>query len=436
MLKLSFFKIFLVVLLTITSILSAPTAVHSAPTSVHSAPALFHSTPASVLAAPTSVSPSTVIGITYTSPLNSPPSSAIEGGSVLLPPPSSSSSIALPPALYPEAVASTVSRLRFGAVRLVNPHPNLIRAFSFTNASLFLSIPNGLLPPLASNRSLAIHWIRTHVLAFYPRSKIAVISVGDDVSRLDSELLMTALRKVYSALQEVGITRISVTCTFSFLDVVTTAIPPSAAAFKEPIGEALILPLLRFLESTNSSFSVSVQPYHMYRVHTQIPLGLALFQGGEHDFYDDFQTGLRYGNLFDMMADAVFTALAVAGHAKLPLIVAESGWPASGADSDANLAYAAAYVRSLVAHLSSGGATPMGKLATQAYLFELTDGTEGENLWGLLFTNLSRKYAFHVPEPISGSGSGRQSVSIQVLPAPADSIPVVRMIAVTILVGF
>ncbi|CAL1408431.1 unnamed protein product [Linum trigynum] len=80
---------------------------------------------------------------------------------------------------------------------------------------------------------------------FYQRSKIATISVGEDVVAASKlPFMLPAIRNVHLALRDIGIKSISVSTTFSFINIVTTAFPPSAATFKEPIGKAVIRPLL------------------------------------------------------------------------------------------------------------------------------------------------------------------------------------------------
>ncbi|CAK7325802.1 unnamed protein product [Dovyalis caffra] len=321
----------------------------------------------------------TTFGVTYTAP--SPPS------------PSSTPS---PPA---DGILSALSSLNIRSLRLPNPDPSLIRSFAFTNTSLFLSIPNSLLPPLAANRSIAARWLYGHVLPFYPRSKISLISVGDDAVSQFSPFLLPAIRNVHLALRDLGIKKISVSTTFSFVNVITTPFPPSSGTFQEPLGELLIKPLLQFLEDTNSSFLVNLYPYNLYRINSEIPLGFALFQEHPFNFRDDLITGVRYWNLFDMMVDAVVSALAVAGHENLPVIVAETGWPSTGGDPtevDAKLEYAEMYIKGLVSHLRSGVGTPLRKEGvSQAYIFELVDKDnvkQGTRNWGILYANMTKKY--------------------------------------------
>ncbi|CAI0443476.1 unnamed protein product [Linum tenue] len=338
----------------------------------------------------TATTSATILGVTYTSPLT-PPSSSAAGNTSVLPPP--------PQLSHPEAIAYAVSTLGFRALRLSHPDPGIIRALAFTNVSLLISIENELLIPLASSRSVADDWLRVHVLPFYPRSTIAVISVGDGtVPILQSELLLPAIRNVDLALQDFGIKDISVTATLSFLDVVTGIIPPSLATFREPMGEQVIRPLLQFLEDHSSVLLVDLSPYKVSRMYSQIPLGFSLFQGGEQSFYRDFSTGLTYHNMFDLMVDAVANSLEIFGYEDMPLVVAAAGWPSSAvgedgsADPDATRANAEAYLSSLVAHLK---VTPeRNQVMKQVYLEHLIDAEteQGTQIWGILDRNLSNKY--------------------------------------------
>lgn len=156
-------------------------------------------------------------------------------------------------------------------------------------------------------------------------------------------------------------------------------------------------PLLQFLEDTNSSFLVNVYPYNMYRLNCEIPLGFALFENYPFNFRDDLTTGVRYTNLFDVMVDAVISAMAVAGHENIPVIVAETGWPSSGADAsevDATPALAEMYLKGLVAHLKSGMGSPLRREGVaEAYVYELVDiEVKGERSWGILHQNFTQKY--------------------------------------------
>lgn len=337
-----------------------------------------------------SATPTTAIGFTYT------------------PSPS------LPP---PEEVANYLTSLDVAAVRLVDPTPAAVRAFSYTNISLLLSVPNYLVSSFARNRSSAALWLYDHVLPYHPRSRITLISVGVDVvSSASSDVsdpstsLIPAMRNLHHALHNLGIHSVTVSTTFSFINVVTQTFPPSAGEFQEPLSSIIMRPLLQFLEDTNSSFLVNLYPYNVYKLHAEITVGFALFREGAFNFRDDVITGVRYHNLFDMMVDAVIAAMTVSGHEDIPIIVTETGWPSSdagssnqqaGATPDASLLYAEMYLKGLVSHLKSGLGTPLRKEgAAQTYIYQLFDemNEKGKGIsdrgqhWGVMYPNMTLKY--------------------------------------------
>ncbi|KAI3748798.1 hypothetical protein L6452_12143 [Arctium lappa] len=318
------------------------------------------------------------------------------------------SSPTLPP---PEKVVAVLQSLKITSVRLPVADPNIIRAFSYTNISLFLVIPNSLIPSISGNRSAASHWIYSHVVPFYPRAHITAISVGNNVLAqgdvTSADLLVLAIRNVRRSLVDIGILKITVSTTFSFVNIMTTSFPPSSAEFQEPAGNFVIKPLLQLLTETNSSFFVSLYPYSVYKLRPEIPIGFALFQELPYNFREDTVTGVRYRNLFDLMVDAVIAAMAVAGHENIPVVVAETGWPCFDPSSEAEARgiYAEMYLQGLINHLRSGKGTPLRKEGVaEAYIYELFDANEtatrnqglrsggtGQN-WGFLFPNMSMKF--------------------------------------------
>ncbi|KAB2596222.1 glucan endo-1,3-beta-glucosidase 3-like [Pyrus ussuriensis x Pyrus communis] len=313
-----------------------------------------------------------------------------------------------PPA--PDRVARAVSSLGLSALRLDASDPAMIRAFLYSNTSLLLTIPNQLVPPLAANRSNALRWLYIHVIPFYPRTNIGTISVGNDLLESSPDFftfLLPAIRNLRLSLQDLSIHRISVSTTFSFINVITTAFPPSNARFQEPAVDTVIRPLLRFLRDTNSSFLINLYPYNLYKMRSEIPIGFPLFQEHPFGFRDDLTTGVRYQNLFDMMVDAVISAMAVAGYENIPVIVTETGWPSYSTDPaeiDANPVYAEMYIKGLLFHLRSGKGTPLRREGVaETYIYELLDKQvrQGRN-WGILYPNLTSKY-----KEIQYSGSDR-----------------------------
>ncbi|PIA54455.1 hypothetical protein AQUCO_00900773v1 [Aquilegia coerulea] len=311
-------------------------------------------------------------------------------------------------------IVSLLQSLKINSIRLPDSDPEIIRSFSYSGISLLLSIPNSLITQIASNQSEALHWLNHHVTPFYPRVHISTISVGNNV--LDekekeeeeeatsdsnhSDFLLSAMENVRQALDELGIDKIKVSTTFSFINVITTAFPPSSAEFQQPLAESLMKPLLGFLSETNSSFLINLYPYNLYRNNPEITIGYAIFQEHPFVFRDDLLTGVRYRNLFDMMVDSVLTAMALQGHENIPLIVTETGWPSSdeSKDMDANHVYAELYIKGLVRHLKSGFGTPLRRDGVaETYVFELVDDETKDNAqtrrhWGILYPNMTKKY--------------------------------------------
>ncbi|ESQ31296.1 hypothetical protein EUTSA_v10005331mg, partial [Eutrema salsugineum] len=323
------------------------------------------------IAVPTSIS-ATKIGITISSP-------ASISGSV---------------PISPERIVAKVVSMKIKAVRLLEPNPAMMRAFANTNVSLFLSIPNPLVPLLASDRSFALRWVYREVLPFHPRTKISVISVGNDVISSYSPdarpplFLLPAMQNVQRSLAHLRMDKISVSTTFSFTNTIPMAFPPSSARFQQPNGELIIKPILKFLERTNSSFIINLHPYQIYRSSFLIPLGFALFGNSPLYFRDDLKSGVRYDNLFDMMVDAVISSMAAMGHKNLPLIVAATGWPSSGINAsevDATLLYSEMFLEALITRLRYGRGRRLRKEGvSEVYIFELVDTKQGVLNWGLV----------------------------------------------------
>ncbi|KAD5962075.1 hypothetical protein R6Q59_014406 [Mikania micrantha] len=334
----------------------------------------------------------------------------------------------LPP---PEQVIATFLSLKIAAVRLPVPDPNIIRTFSYTNISLFLTIPNSLIPAISGNRSAASLWLYEHVIPFYPRAHITAISVGThvlaqgDVTAAD--LLVPAIRNVRRCLLDIGIQQITVSTTFSFVNIMSTPFPPSSAEFQQPANDFVIKPLLDVLTETNSSFFVSLYPYSVYKLKPEIPIGFALFQQHAYNFREDTITGVRYRNLFDSMFDAVVAAMAVAGHENIPVIVAETGWPCfdSSNEVEARDVYSKMYLQGLINHVRLGKGTPLRKEgASEIYIYEVFDtndtaGTKGLNgdgswqNWGFCYPNMSMKF----PIDFSSGGSAVTEAEVMLVTA-------------------
>ncbi|OMO80546.1 Glycoside hydrolase, family 17 [Corchorus capsularis] len=277
----------------------------------------------------------------------------------------------------PVKIPSTFFGRKVTHVRLADSHPSLIKYFASTNTSLFLSIPNTFLPAMAADYPVALLWVYTHV-ASHPESKIKLISVGElSGEKDDYTSVIPAIWNVHRALQTLGLNTTKVSTTLSFSSTITTANPPSSAQFIEPATEPMIKPLLHFLNQTKSPFLINIHPYQLFQEVEILPVAFALFKKYPLNFLEDPLTRLKYFNLFDMMVDAVISALAGAGYKDVAIVVLETGWPVTGGagEFEANRKFYNMYVEGLIGHLKSGVGTPLKKQAiSEVYVLIDTAG--------------------------------------------------------------
>jgi hypothetical protein len=177
--------------------------------------------------------------------------------------------------------------------------------------------------------------------------------------------------------------------------------PPSAGVFRPDIADAVMRPLLSFLERTDSYLFFDAYTYFTWSAnHSVVPLPYALLEPSPGFAYHDPGTGLSYANLLDQMLDAVVAAACRIGHCGVRLALAETGWPTAG-DLDqfgANVRNAATYNRNLARHLASGAGTPRRPgMRMPAMVFALFNenlkwGPGTERHWGLFYPNGTAVY--------------------------------------------
>lgn len=107
----------------------------------------------------------------------------------------------LPP---PEATAKLLQSTSIEKVRLYGADPAIIKALANTGIGIVIGAANGDIPALASDPNFAGNWVNSNVLAYYPASKIIVVSVGNEVvTSTDQNLvsqLLPAMQNVQNAL--------------------------------------------------------------------------------------------------------------------------------------------------------------------------------------------------------------------------------------------
>ncbi|XP_021895864.1 glucan endo-1,3-beta-glucosidase-like [Carica papaya] len=273
--------------------------------------------------------------------------------------------------------------------RIFNADGPTLQSFSGTGISLMIGVPNEILPSLASGTALfSLQWLETNILSHLPSFQVRYIAVGNEVFSIDpfySPYVVPAMINLYHALQVLNLTDSIKLSSPQAASVLSISYPPSAGTFN-PYLQSVMVPLLRFLDSTKSPFMINVYPYISYlNSFESVTLDYALFRSGDNEIQDG---GLTYGNLFDASVDAVVYAMEREGFAGIPLVVTETGWPTSGglaASKENALAYNGNVVRRV---LSDVGTPKIPGRGVEVYLFDLFDengkgGEEYEKHFGI-----------------------------------------------------
>ncbi|XP_010917973.1 glucan endo-1,3-beta-glucosidase 11 [Elaeis guineensis] len=321
----------------------------------------------------------------------------------------------------PEMVPRLVSSIGIGRVRLYDADPASIRAFANTGIELVIGLPDRYLPKVATDAGEALAWVRSNVQAYLPSTKIAFLTVANEVltsnnTALRPGLLLPAMENLHSALASLGLDRqIAVTTTHS-LAILADSYPPSAGAFRRDLLP-FISPILAFHARTGSPFFVNAYPYFAYKNDPSgVALDYALLQPGAIAVADQ-GSGLRYCNLLHAQVDAVYHAIAAGGTTKgVEVTVSETGWPSAG-DADeagATTENAAKYNGNLMKLVAEGKGTPlMPKVPLRVYVFALFNenlkpGPTSERNYGLFQADGTPAYQldFTLDNSTIGGGGG------------------------------
>ncbi|KAG6663107.1 glucan endo-1,3-beta-glucosidase 1-like [Carya illinoinensis] len=147
-------------------------------------------------------------------------------------------------------------------LNLYNTIPDVFQASSHSALPIAVSVGDESLYEVSSSVLMAETWLRVNVLARYPATKITTIVVGDTVlcnrgkeHKLD--LVLPSLKNLYQSLTRWGLEKeIKVSAAFSS----NCLLHPYSASYRDDLTEKVIKPLLEFLQSTNSTYSVNPYP--------------------------------------------------------------------------------------------------------------------------------------------------------------------------------
>ncbi|KAL0430399.1 UNVERIFIED_CONTAM: Glucan endo-1,3-beta-glucosidase 2 [Sesamum radiatum] len=215
------------------------------------------------------------------------------------------------------------------------------------------------------------------------------------------------LKYIHSALVASNLDRQIKVSTPLASSIILDSFPPSQAFFNRSWNPVLV-PMLKFLQSTDSYFMLNIYPYFDYmQSNGVIPLDYALFKPlAPNKEAVDANTLLHYSNVFDAMVDAAYFAMADLNITNIPVLVTESGWPSKGDSNepDATLDNANTYNSNLIRHVLSKTGTPKHPgISVSTYIYELYNedtklGPLSEKNWGLFDANGVPVYILHLTE--------------------------------------
>ncbi|XP_059653175.1 glucan endo-1,3-beta-glucosidase-like isoform X2 [Cornus florida] len=282
-------------------------------------------------------------------------------------------------------------------MRIYNPDQATLQALRGSNIELILGVPNSDLQPLASDASAATQWVQKNVIAYSPDVKLRYISVGNKVDPNNPtspfvQFVLPAMRNIHNAIVAAGLQDQIKISTATHVHLLGNWYRPSQSVFAER-AQSFMEPIIGFLINNSAPLLTSIYPYYIYVSDTQnFQLPYALFTESGVIVRDG---SLGYTNLFDVLLDAMYSAVEKVGGRSLKIVVSESGWPSAGGTA-ATVENANTYYRNLMNHVKGGTPKRPGK-AIETYLFAMFDenqskGEEIQAHFGLFDPNRQPKY--------------------------------------------
>ncbi|TVU19611.1 hypothetical protein EJB05_35770 [Eragrostis curvula] len=255
---------------------------------------------------------------------------------------------------HPTQVSGLLQSLNVNRVKLYDADPAVLTAFAGTGVEFIVG--NEDLHNLSDARS-ARAWVAQHVQPFLPSTRITCVTVGNEVlSGTDAsakQALLPAMQAVHQALVDLG------------LDA-----------------------------QVGSPFLLNAYPFFAYKASpATVSLPYVLFEPN-HGVRDP-GNNLTYDNMLYAQIDAVYAAMAAAGHADIPVRISETGWPSKGDDEEvgATVQNAAAYNGNLMKRIAMGQGTPLKPdVPVDVFVFALFNedmkpGPASERNYGLFYPN-------------------------------------------------
>lgn len=313
----------------------------------------------------------------------------------------------------PTQVVALLKAQNIRHVRLYDADRAMLLALAKTGIQVTISVPNDQLLGIGQSNATAANWVSRNVIAHVPATNITTIAVGSEVLTAlpnAAPVLVSALNFIHSALIAANVDRQIKVSTPHSSSIILDSFPPSQAFFNRT-WDSVMVPMLKFLQSTGSHLMLNIYPYYDYmQSNDVIPLDYALFRPlPPNKEAVDANTLLHYNNVFDAVVDAAYFAMSYLNFTNIPIIVTESGWPSKGDSSepDATVENANTYNSNLIRHVLNNTGTPKHPgIAVSTYIYELYNedirpGSVSEKNWGLFDASGEPVYILH----LTGAGT-------------------------------
>ncbi|KAL5556807.1 hypothetical protein UlMin_039043 [Ulmus minor] len=143
-------------------------------------------------------------------------------------------------------------------LNLYTTTPETLQEMSHSSLTLAVSLSDEHLNEVSSNVLKAETWLRTYVLAHYPATPITSIVAGNTfLCRREQDyklsLLLPSLKNIHHSLKRWGLEMdIKITASFS-----SSCLQPNSAFCDGDFAQNFVRPLMQFLQSTNSTYSLN-----------------------------------------------------------------------------------------------------------------------------------------------------------------------------------
>ncbi|CAI9285788.1 unnamed protein product [Lactuca saligna] len=324
----------------------------------------------------------------------------------------------------PTEVVKLLKASKIKNVRIYDADHSVLDAFSGSGLDLVIGLPNEFVKEMSENPDHALNWVKQNVHAYFPKTHIVGIAVGNEIlgsNDLDlQDSLFDAVKNIYNATKKLKLHKMVQISTAHSQNVFGTSYPPSSCTFKEDIAQNM-KKILKLFSQIGSPFCLNAYPFLAYMGNPDhIDINYALFNP-TNGIYDK-KVNLHYDNMLDAQIDATYAALEDAGFDKMEVIVTETGWASHGDLNEgvATLKNARIYNYNLRKRLAKRKGTPRRpNFVLKAYIFALFNenskpGPTSERNFGLYKPDGRISYDIGFPSLKSSSANSLKVFRAQI----------------------